>query len=249
MITISIEAQSIRGPVRENNEDMILVSTRTVRDSSLVTKVLLDNKDRYIVAVADGMGGHQSGEVASEIVTSDMSSFFNALPDSLSYNELREYFQIWIEEEHTKLKVRGEENALLKGMGTTMVCLVIYENKVIWLNCGDSRIYRFRNGFLTQLSTDHSLEEMTGIKGHPNVICNSIGAGNSSFFDLEDITAFVFNNDTFLLCSDGLSNMLSDDKMESILKDRNSVEELIDMACKAGGMDNISICLAHFEMK
>lgn len=100
-----------------------------------------------------------------------------------------------------------------------------------------------------QLSTDHSLAEITGIKEYSNVICNSIGAGASAFFDMEDISAYVFNGDTFLLCSDGLSNMLPDDELECLLNENKLVNEFVERAYEAGGKDNISICLVHFEMK
>lgn len=249
MITLNIEVQSSRGLVRKKNEDMILVSTKMIRDSSLMTKVLLNDNDRYIIAVADGIGGNQSGEVASEIVSFDIASFFKTLPSGLAFGDLKSFFKSWIEKENDKLIVRGDEDENLRGMGTTMVCLIVYETKVFWLNCGDSRIYRFRKGFLVQLSTDHSLAEMTGIKRYSNVICNSIGAGASAFFDMEDISMCVFNGDTFLLCSDGLSNMLPDDKLERLLNEKESVSEFVHNAYDAGGKDNISICLIHFELK
>ena len=88
MITLNIEVESSRGLVRKKNEDMILVSTKMVRDSSLMTKVLLNENDRYIIAVADGIGGNLSGEVASEIVAFDIASFFKNLPSGLAFEDL-----------------------------------------------------------------------------------------------------------------------------------------------------------------
>lgn len=249
MITISVDVQSNKGIVRPNNEDMVLVSSKMVRDSFMMTKVLLNAKERYILAVADGMGGHQSGEVASEIVAFDLAAYFKSLPNHLSSMEIQSRFQHWIKEEHIQLLDKGLEDQKYVGMGTTLVVLVVYEGKIFWMNCGDSRIYRFRNGCLVQLSNDHSLENMTGRKGHANIICNSIGAGESSYFDIEDITSCVFNHDTFMLCSDGLSNMLSNDELENGLNNHLHAEDFVGLACKAGGTDNISICLAQFEMK
>jgi len=115
------------------------------------------------------------------------------------------------------------------------------------MNAGDSRLYRFRRGNLMQISKDHSLREATGNKNiASNILINSLGAGKDVFVDFDSVGGKILNEDILLLCSDGLSGMLTDEEMEQILNEEkeNSVPKLLMEAKNKGGNDNISIIIA-----
>jgi protein phosphatase len=112
------------------------------------------------------------------------------------------------------------------------------------MNCGDSRLYRLRQGKMTQISTDHSLNTIQGEKRHSNVITNCIGAGcKNSYLDLYEFTDDFLSGDVYLLCSDGLSDMISDAEIESLLIEGASANRLCEAAIEAGGYDNVSACV------
>jgi protein phosphatase len=116
------------------------------------------------------------------------------------------------------------------------------------MNCGDSRIYRFRDGQLTQLSTDHSLSNIMGRDCRSGVITNCIGGGcKTSYIDMVQITSSIASSDVYLLCSDGLSDMLSNDEIERLLAEGADATSLCNAAEEAGGLDNVSVVVVHVE--
>ena len=135
-------------------------------------------------------------------------------------------------------------NARLAEMGTTLVALLGYEGKVATLHVGDSRIYRYRDGILKQLTTDHSERELTGDMAVPaHLIYNFLGNGGAFFADVAVWDGQVFPGDRFLLCSDGLSDLLSD---EEIARELQSAAARVQRAREAGGRDNVTVLLLSF---
>ena len=133
-------------------------------------------------------------------------------------------------------------------MGTTLVGLIYYGKRFFWLNCGDSRLYRLRNGSLEQLTQDHSLNNMLGSSKHSSVITNCIGGGcMNSYMDIVKMTDDILPSDIYLLCSDGLSDMLSDQQIEIMLKSGGDADALCEAAIEAGGFDNVSACVIEVK--
>lgn len=240
---LEINANSKKGLITNSNEDMILLGKICVRNATLSKRVALSATDRFIVALADGMGGYQHGEEASENVLKWLSDFFYSLPKGLSIEKLMRQFKGWVQKAHKKLLTESSLRHYRHSMGTTLVGLILYEKKVLWINCGDSRVYHLRGQDLNQLSTDHSLRQMAGYEDAPaNVVMNSIGAGESVFLDMEDITEAINEEDAFLLCSDGLTNTLEDPEIETMLTEA-SVDDLVNLAKEAGADDDVSVGL------
>lgn len=245
---LEICANSDRGRVRSRNEDMILLGKDTIRDTSVFKRIDVNSSERYIVAVADGLGGHKRGDVASEMVLDELSAFFYALPEGLSLENMADLFKGWVQKTHRNVAQKGINNSDFVGMGSTLVSLVFYEGYVFWVNCGDSRIYRLRNGILSQLSKDHTLAAMTGNTHIPsNIITNSIGAGELAYLDMQNMTEQIFSGDRFLLCSDGLSDVLSDEEIENSLI-KSTVDQLVNCAIDSGSFDNVSACMVRIEV-
>ena len=245
MNKIVLTAASRVGNVRSNNEDMVLAYDRFIRSDIYQTVFSPDNLDRFIVAVADGMGGHNAGEIASEMVMQNLKFYFNDLPKGLTAGELEETMNEWLQAIHQNVNARGRANRSMAEMGTTLVALLYYGNRYYWMNCGDSRLYRLRDGELAQLTTDHSLINSTGEKKHSNVITNCIGAGcKDTFIDMIEFTPDFLPGDTYLLCSDGLNDMLKDEIIcEMLKKETTTANVLCEEAIKAGGYDNVSACV------
>lgn len=232
------------GCVRQRNEDMILLGGDFFRDQAQKTELELSDKARFAAIVADGMGGHKGGQFASEFVCNLFSDFIMEIQENLSEEKLKNLLKQWAQKTHEILIEKGYESAELKGMGTTFCGLFFYEKFVFLLNIGDSRAYRFRNGILKQLSTDHSMRQLTGDSSMPsNQIYNSLGAGSSTFIDIKEISEQIFDEDIFLICSDGLCDMIGDTEIEQLLESSASAEKLVDAARNAGGKDNISVVL------
>lgn len=245
---LEVGANSNKGSVRTRNEDMILLGKEMIRDFSISEKISIPEKGRFIATVADGMGGHKRGDLASSIVSEDLSKFFYSLPEGLSFQDLESKFNEWIQNIHHRIVEKGQSNISYEGMGTTLVGLVIYESYILWINCGDSRIYRLRSRILSQLSQDHSLQALTRNKYAPsNVITNSIGGGEYVHLDIKNITDFVYTNDVFLLCSDGLSDTLGDDVIENEMNG-GTLNGLVELALKARALDNVSACLIKIQL-
>ena len=243
-IELEISAACRIGCVRHDNEDMILVGYQFIRNDEYHTQLELGDKDRFMMAVADGMGGHLSGEVASSDVLHNLQFFYSDIPSGLCAGDFNEVIYEWLTSMNNILEAKGRVEPALKDMGTTLVALALYENNFYWMNCGDSRLYRFRNGKLEQLSIDHSLSNLLGEKGHSNVITNCIGGGcDNSYIDIVKCTSDVKVGDMFLLCSDGLSDMVSDRMIENLLNDGADASQLCDEAENAGGLDNVSVAL------
>lgn len=244
MEKLSITAVSRIGCVRSNNEDMVLVWDQYVRNNSYRTEIYPSSHDRFVIAVADGMGGHNAGEVASQETLTNLHFFINDMPVGLTSGALNEMMIEWLNSINKIIESKGVSNPSLCEMGTTLVGIIYYSHKFYWLNCGDSRLCRFRDGHLQQLSTDHSLNSMTGTKKHSNIITNCIGAGcHHSFIDMFEFTEDVLQGDTFVLCSDGLNDMISDSEIEQLLANGSEANELCQAAIDAGGFDNVSVCV------
>lgn len=243
-----INAVSDIGNVRSNNEDMILVGNEFLRDAFKNYEFDFESSEHpFLIAVADGMGGHKGGEYASEIVLREMYKVVSDLKNELSNAELKNLLNERITAIHTRLLNEGAKDTEKTGMGSTFVSILFFQGSVFLINVGDSRLYRFREGILTQLSRDHSLSEMTNNPDAPkNIIVNSFGAGQKIFFDFEDISQRIINDDKILLCSDGLNNELTDDEIESILANENGSTLLVEAAKNKAGEDNISVIIIHY---
>lgn len=247
MITIHMTAASKVGCVRSQNEDMVLLGSHFVRNDAFSTRVDLTNSDRYIMAVADGMGGHNRGDVASSDALHNLEFYFHDLPTGLSPESIKDKFEDWLVSINNIIDSKGRSDEQYKGMGTTLVGLAFYEGQFYTLNCGDSRLYRFRDGDLTQLTSDHSLSNMLGSSQHSNVITNCIGGGaTSSFIDIVNITDDIKEGDVYMLCSDGLTDMLPDSIIYTLLAEGSDANNLCDAAVAAGGLDNVSCCVLQF---
>ena len=230
--------------MRQQNEDMILVDTHFVRDDDFKTSVILDHENRYILAVADGMGGHSRGDVASSDALHNLQYYYHDLPLGLSPSEFNEAMVGWLESINNFVASKGRADEQYKGMGTTLVGIAYYAGEFYSLNCGDSRLYRFRDGELTQLTTDHSLNNMLGSNKHSSIITNCIGGGcTSSYMDIIRLTADIRHWDTFLLCSDGLTDMVSDKKLTRLMTEGADANRFCEAAIKNGGHDNVSACV------
>jgi len=244
--SLDVQAASDKGNKRDHNEDMIMIGNTIFRDAKI--RLEFDTQSQLTLAVADGMGGQNAGEIASEKVLESLLKFCENLDAGYSESHLRSIFNDWVIGIHDQLMDEGNQNPERFGMGTTLCGLVIYACQFYAMNAGDSRLYRFRKGILEQISNDHSLAAASDNPNIPsNIIVNAIGGGKQAYLDFEDITDRLDSGDVLLICSDGLSDMLSDTDIENILKNGGSAKSLVDAANNAGGKDNISVILATLE--
>ena len=228
------------------------------------------NQDMFLLdetlglfAIADGMGGHAAGEVASDLA-------INALAGSLresdrgdgawSPSEAAELLRIALNEGNRKICESVLARAEWRGMGTTMVALVLAENRAVIGHVGDSRAYLLRDGELRQLTSDHSwvneqvkLGLLTNEQAHRHPMRNIVtrALGNQPAVEVDLLVEEIQPGDIFALCSDGLSGMLEDREIGEVLAARGSVpqaacRELVESANERGGEDNITvIVMAH----
>ena len=229
------------GNYRNNNEDSYYVN---------------ESKNLYILA--DGMGGHLAGERASKMATEIIGQDFARDREIKSIDDAIEILSSSIRDANKKIFESSQENEDYRGMGTTLSSGLILGDVLIYSNIGDSRIYRI-NEEMEQITQDDSfvnylieIGEITEeeAKNHPkkNVLTKAMGTTS----DIEVIvnTLDIKDKDVFLFCSDGLTNMVSDEEIFKIVKE-NSPEEardmLLDLAPKNGGMDNITFILVFNE--
>ena len=247
-MNLFVTAASRVGRVRKNNEDMVLVGSSFIRNDAFCKTIELTPEKRTVLAVADGMGGHQSGEVASSDTLHNLHFFFNDLPAGLTAGEFNEMMVVWLDSINNIIDSKGSVDERFKGMGTTLVGIAYYGGNFFSMNCGDSRLYRLRNGALQQLTTDHSLNNMLGSSKHSSIITNCIGGGcKNSYRDIVMMTDDIQPSDIYLLCSDGLSDMLNDPQIEVLLKSGGDADALCQAAIESGGFDNVSACVIEVK--
>lgn len=246
---INITASSRVGLVRSNNEDMLLIGDLLLRNGKMSKRADTIDTDRYLLALADGMGGHAGGEVASADTLSNLKFYFSDLPKGLAPGEFNEAMSEWLHSMNHILDAKGLDDYTCRGMGTTLVALAYYESRFHWINCGDSRLYQLHEGKLTQLTTDHSYSALIGstVK-HSPMITNCIGAGcHTSYLDMVECTTQVHPGDTFMLCSDGLTDLVDDQEIERLLAGEFDADRLCQAAEDEGGRDNVSVIVCRFE--
>lgn len=224
-------------------------------------------EDEKVFIVADGMGGHASGEVASKMASDVMNEFYQHSKDmdatwpfrydpGLSYPENRMVAAIRLANQ--RIFEAAMKNPNLRGMGTTIVSCMFVGDHAYVAHVGDSRCYRFRASVLERLTRDHSLiEELAGddpvahaaLGGYSNVITRAIGTAADTEPELRREKLQV--GDLYLLCSDGLSGVVKDAEIARILAREGSLEdrcrELVQAANEGGGPDNISTVLVRVE--
>lgn len=232
------------GCLRTTNEDMILFNGKFYRNESFEQIFEVTSQMRFAAIVADGIGGNKGGELASELAVNAFNDFMTMLPAGLPYEALYYEVRKWVDKTHSFIQSKGLEMPQYKDMGTTIVGIFSYNDHLYRINIGDSRLYRFRNGVLKQLTCDHSMRELTGDPNSPsNMIYNSLGAGISAFADFTDMTGQLLADDMLLICSDGLSDMLTDEQIIQTMSENPTALHLTETAKSAGGKDNISVIL------
>lgn len=229
-------------------------------------------KDENLFIVADGMGGHSSGEVASKLAAETLVEFYKRTADedvtwpykmdrNLSYIENR--LVCGIKQANWRVFEAAQKNPQFKGMGTTIVSCLVSGDKAYVAHVGDSRGYRVKpDGTIKQITRDHSLledykeakpdmtEEEQRNFPHKNVITRALGMRDTVQVDVK--AHQIEEGDTFLLCCDGVSGMIDDPKMGQLVKEANgdmekAVAALVDTANKNGGVDNITAILIRCE--
>ncbi len=243
-----IEAVNDIGSVRSKNEDMILLGDKLIRNDSISFEINIDDLDSpFFVAVSDGMGGHNAGEVASEIVLTNFAQTSQSLPQNMNLLQLNSIFNKTTHLTHQYIKEEGAKHPEMSGMGATLLGVLFYERKIFYVSAGDSRLYRYRHGYLRQISKDHSISQMHGVpREQSHLIYNSLGGGESAFIDFHHISDIIMEDDLLMLCTDGISDMISDDLLEEHLEYDSTAVDLTNFAKQAGGKDNISLILIDF---
>lgn len=227
------------------------------------------NEDRFVLlpefevfVVADGMGGHQCGEVASRMATSTIATYFRAHKEARRDGSMSEVLRRSLQEANERIHRRATMSTVHRGMGTTVVAAAFnrIEQKIHVAHAGDSRAYRLRDGVLTQLTRDHSLVE-EAIRTRPDISKNELAylpanvitraLGVEPTVDADVIAEDAQLGDIFLLCSDGLHGFVGDERITEIIVSlpvlTSACIELIAEANRNGGGDNITAVLVRIE--
>lgn len=269
-VRITFGAATHIGHVRKTNEDQYAVVRRTrMRDvllSSLPESSFPPSVEAaFVVAVADGVGGGAFGEIASRLVLESVwelagraTSWVMKFTD-LDALQLRERVNAYVDRIEERLKELGRDDPELAGMATTCTCAHIMGRDVVVSNIGDSRAYLWRGGDCRLLTHDHTLGELLKSAGLPdedyerlrNVLVNCLSSNpkTKAFPEIEHFQ--LEDGDRLLLCTDGLSNMLTDEGIADVLgrfwEPQSACHELVRQALEAGGRDNITVVLAAFD--
>lgn len=235
----TIEAISDLGRMRSNNEDHVLMVKEVFTEGE--NRTVIEKTDGFAVAVADGMGGHKAGEVASRRVLESLMEFAATLQTKAQLQALKQESELWLSLINEQLIQSGEQDSGLKGMGTTLTALLYYHGRIFLLHAGDSRAYIWQNDHITQLTKDHTLTRSKGFtQVKSNLLLNCIGAIRNPVLDIMDVSYLAQPGNIFLLCSDGLTDMLEDQEIAYLVK-HHSLKQLVAEANKRGGRDNISV--------
>lgn len=234
------------GCIRELNEDCYCICGFS------------DNSERGFCILADGMGGHNAGEVASQNAVKLIAEEMNRLLES-GEKEIPGQLSRAVSAANTGVYTMASENPIHRGMGTTVVTAFIDDGTAYVANVGDSRAYAVRDDEIVQITTDHSVVSELVMRGtitkeearlHPqkNIITRAVGTDKSVRTDI-----FEYNyspGDVMIICSDGLSTMLDDNRILEIIKSKKTSEDtvnsLIAAAKDEGGLDNITVICIRF---
>ena len=242
---LNIQACSDKGRERKQNEDMLSVNGSLCRDAETeVFPVIIPDTETFHLLVADGMGGHDRGEVASKELLESIDAFMTSATFE-STDEFISAFRNLVAETSTTFNGREVQEAGSAVMGCTLSGVIWYRGRILLVNSGDSRTYRYRNGRLTQLTTDDTERGITGNADDRRLLLACIGGGSKGSVTLEDISERIMDDDMIVICSDGLTDEVDEDEMEVILSDDyEPATGLVERACDNGGHDNISVIVA-----
>ena len=245
---LEMNGQTDKGITRSHNED------------SIGTEL-----NQGLMVLADGMGGYKAGEVASAIcvatIMSDLDGKLTAMNTDITSITNASTHSVFLKEAISKANTAifnaAESQASYKGMGTTLVAALFYNNRIILAHVGDSRAYRYREGKLEQLTHDHTLLQELVDRGfytidearkslNKNLVTRAMGIEPTVEIDVQEDLAL--ENDIYFLCSDGLTDMIEDSEIHLTLNEfgdnlQVTGEKLIAKANESGGKDNISVVL------
>jgi protein phosphatase len=238
-------AKTDTGRARNNNEDSVAY------DEVTNTAVL-----------ADGMGGYNAGEIASGMATafikSELSRWLSESGPGVKSKEVRRAMEICVDNANLSIYNAANSNAQYSGMGTTLVVGVFHENLLLLGHIGDSRCYRVRGGVLEQITRDHSLlqeqidaglvtPEQALTSNIKNLVTRALGVEETVSLEINEYP--VESGDVYLMCSDGLSDMVNESSIARIISGQPDLSSraraLVDAANEAGGRDNISVLLVE----
>ncbi len=265
---------SDRGQAREANEDQFLVAD--LNKSLLIHQTSLSHEDHtrlfggsqgQLLLVADGMGGHTSGQRASALAVQGLTRYvLNTMPwlFRLQQNEetdLKEELQAALEAAQRDIEAEAAAHAERRGMGTTLTLAYVLWPRLYVVHAGDSRCYLLRGGRLEQVTRDHTIAQQLVERGaltpeqaeesrYSHMLWNCLGGGTHDLSP-EVYKATLRLGDSLLLCSDGLSKVVEDDRIRDLLAQPLPAEEtcrrLVAAANAGGGPDNITVVVAHFR--
>lgn len=234
------------GCVRTNNED----SARFIRPAGQDVR----QAKGFLALVADGMGGHAAGEVASRLAVETISKVYFDRQESVE-----ESLFLALTKANRSIWMAAGKDSKQKGMGTTCTAIAILNNRLYLAHVGDSRAYIFKNGQVMQLSKDHTYVQELVDQGvisaseadrHPerNVLTRAMGTHNKVEIDTSGISTLFEKEDRLLLCTDGLYDYLSKDELAQLLSIPSlseSAHAMIESAKQRGGHDNITVLLVE----
>ena len=273
-VRIDVSAETHPGRVRPDNEDQFFVSQLTRSMETILTSLpqggvpARADEINYVMAVADGMGGHAAGEVASRMVISALVSLALDIPDWFFRIDPAHAPEI---ERRTRETVRavasqvlkvGREDEALHGMGSTLTAARSFGDDLLIVHVGDSRAYLYRDGRLHRLTKDHTYAQLLVDLGQlsadeaarsrqRHVLTNVIG-GNDDDVRVDIDLLRLADGDRLLLCSDGLTDLTGDDVIAATLAARQpsaaACAQLLQIALDAGGRDNITVIVADYTI-
>jgi len=275
LVRIDVSALSHPGYHRANNEDHYLISRlgRTLQtiDTSLPTGDVTECAEEvnYVMIVADGMGGHAAGEIASRMAISALVSLALDLPDWIfkvdedHAREIERRSRTRVQEVGAILVERSQADPALEGMGTTLTAARSLGRDLMITHVGDSRAYLFRACALHRLTRDHTYAQLLVDAGqlapgglasspHRHILTNALG-GSIADVQVDTDRLRLEDGDRVLLCSDGLSDLVDDGTLTRILegatRSSDACERLVQQALDCGGRDNVTVIVAAYRIQ
>ena len=274
LVEIDVDARSHSGYHRAKNEDHFFVTRLSRTLQTMITSLpaedvpALAEEVNYVMVVADGMGGHAAGELASRTAISALVGLALEVPDWIfkideeHVPEIERRSRKYVQEVGAMLVEHGRRDAALRGMGTTLTVVRSLGRDLLITHVGDSRAYLLRGGGLHRLTRDHTFAQLLVDSGrlapddvamsrHRHVLTNALG-GSIEDVQVDTDRLQLEDGDRLLLCSDGLTDLVDDQTITNILRETtrssDACERLVQRALDNGGRDNVTVIVAAYRL-